>query len=572
MILQALTQLYDDLLQRDLISRPGWSAVCVGYALCLDSDGNVLQFVPQVQEVMRGGKTVIQNRMMTLPAPVKRSSGVDPNFLCDNSQYILGVDNKGKPARSRECFAACAALHREILKNVCTECSEAILRFFDKWDPDTADENEIFAADREELIQGANITFRINGVYAHEDPPIANAWQNYYNASEGEQIRCLVTGEDDVLEPVHPAVKGVNGAQSSGAAVVSFNAEAYWSYGKKYGANATIGKKAAFAYTTALNYLLADRDNVQHIGDATVVCWARGAEPQYSSFSLAALFGAQRPAGLDENGLHAVVKRLADGLPCEEYDLDPCTDFYILGISPNAARLSVRFFYRSSFGELMRHINAHHERLQIVGSRYPYMPLWALMRETANLNSKDKSSSPVLTGAVARAIFADAPYPVGLLEAAMLRVRAERTITSGRAAIIKAYYLKNNSQSCPKEVLTVSLNENSTNIPYTIGRLFAVYEAAQEKANPGINATIRDKYFNSVAATPAHILPTLNNLYHKHLRKMDKGSQVYFEKQVSELLAILGDTMPTRLSLPEQGAFQLGYYHQQQKRYEKKEK
>lgn len=118
----------------------------------------------------------------------------------------------------------------------------------------------------------------------------------------------------------------------------------------------------------------------------------------------------------------------------------------------------------------------------------------------------------------------------------------------------------------------MSLNENSTNIPYTIGRLFAVYEAAQEKANPGINATIRDKYFNSVAATPAHILPTLNNLYHKHLRKMDKGSQVYFEKQVSELLAILGDTMPTRLSLPEQGAFQLGYYHQQQKRYEKKEK
>ncbi len=571
MILQSLARLYDDLLRRGEISPPGWSSVKVGFAVCLDEEGSAVQFLPLVQEVEKGGKTVTVNQTKTLPAPVKRSSGISPNFLWDNSQYILGVDGKGNPTRSKECFLSCRELHRRLLQNVHNECASAVLRFFDRWDPDAADENAAFASCKEELIGGVNLVFRVNGVFADEDPEIAEAWSAFYSKAEGTEIQCLICGEKDILETVHPSVKGVNGAQSSGAALVSFNADAFSSFGKEQGENAPVGKKAAFAYTSALNHLLADRDNVQHIGDTTVVCWAKGAQPQYSAISLAALFGAPPPEGMDENDLRATVKRLADGLPCEDRDLDPDTEFYILGIAPNAARLSTRFFYRSSFGELMRHINTHHERLLIVGSKYPYMPLWALLRETVNLNSKDKSPSPVLGGAVARSVFTGSRYPAGLLEAVMLRIRAEQKITSGRAGIIKAYYLNNENKNCPKEVLTVSLNEASTNIPYTIGRLFAVYEAAQERANPGINATIRDKYFNSVAATPAHILPVLNNLYHKHLRKMEKGWQVYFEKQVGELLGIIGETFPMRLTLPEQGAFQLGYYHQKQKRFEKKE-
>ncbi len=570
MILQALVELYDDLLKRGEISRPGWGLIKVGFALCLDLNGTITQIIPLTREIQKGNKTVTDDQVMTLPAAVKRSSGVSANFLWDNSGYILGFDDKGKPERSRQCFDACADLHKTVLSGVDSDCARAIISFFDAWDPADRDDNAAVSSAMGELIKGANIVFRVNGVFAHEDEAIKNAWQTYYDGSDGEMIRCLITGDRDVLEPVHPALKGVLGAQSSGAAPVSFNSDASSSFGRQQGANAPIGKKAAFAYTTALNHLLADRDNVQHIGDTTVVAWAKGAQPQYRDFSFAALFGGTSPAGVDEDELRAVVKRLADGSPCEEQGLFPDTGFYILGLSPNAARLSVRFFYRGTFGELMRNINAHHDRLRITGSRYEFTPLWAMLKETANLNSKDKAPSPVLAGSAARAIFAGAPYPVGLLEATMLRVRAERKITPGRAAIIKAYYLRNPDKQCPKEVLTVSLNENSTNVPYTIGRLFAVYEAAQEKANPGINTTIRDKYFNSVAATPAHILPTLNNLYQKHLRKMDKGSQVWFDKQVSELLGVLGEELPTRLTLPEQGAFQLGYYHQQQKRFEKK--
>ena len=203
--------------------------------------------------------------------------------------------------------------------------------------------------------------------------------------------------------------------------------------------------------------------------------------------------------------------------------------------------------------------------------KFNYLPLWALLRETVNLNSRDKAPSPAMAGATARAIFSGARYPASLLEAVMLRIRAERDITWGKAAIIKAYYLKNPHEDCPKEVLTVSLNEASTNPAYTLGRLFSVYETVQQAANPGINATIKDKYFNSAAAMPASIFPVLNNLCQKHLRKLDARQRVYYDKQIMKLKGVLNENYPARMTLAQQGSFDLGYYHQTQKRYTKKE-
>lgn len=571
MIIQALNQLYYDLLSRGDISPEGWSAVKVGNALCLDADGRLVDVLPTVVDVQDNkGKTKIINQTMMLPAPVKRSSGIVANFLCDGSGYMLGATAGDKPERSKKCFDACKEKHVAILSNVDSPVARAILRFFNTWNPETCRQNEMFALHEAELLGGSNLVFRVEGSYAHEDPAIQAAWQRYYAASEGEVIRCMVSGEEDVLAKIHPAIKGVVGAQSSGAAIVSFNAEAFCSYGHEQGANAPIGNKAAFAYTSALNYLLADRDNVQRIGDISIVSWVQGAEPQYADFLSMTIFGTQ-PDGMDENTLHRIVKRLADGLPCGEQNLSPDKEFYILGLAPNAARLAVAFFYRSTFGELMRNVNAHHERMQIAGNKYAYVPMWAMLRETVNKKSSDAKPSPIMESAVFRAVLNGLPYPAALLQAVMLRIRAERDITAGRAAILKAYYLKNKDISCPEEVLTVSLNENSTNVPYTLGRLFAVYEAAQRSANPGINATIKDKFFSAAAATPAHIFPRLIDLYNHHLRKLNTGTQVYYEKQAAELMGVLGDAMPETLSLPEQGSFYLGYYHQRQKQFEKKE-
>ena len=571
MILQALTRLFEDLAQQGKIGRPGWSSAKISYALCLSAQGQLESVVPLLTETLVGKKTQLRPTPMELPAPVTRTVGILPNFLWDNSSYLLGADEKGKPERSRACFRACAELHHRLLDDVDSLIAKAIISYFDTWQPEKAQEHPALADCWQELMKGANLIFRVNGSFAQDDPAIRSAWDDDYGSVQGEKQQCLVTGKLDVAEPVHPAVKGVAGAQSSGAALISFNAPAFCSYGKEQSLNAPVGKYAAFAYTAALNYLLADKQNVHRIGDTTIVCWAEGAEPQYSLFAGLSLFGDTLPEGLSDRDLHSALKNLAQGLPCEELKLDPQRPFYILGLAPNAARLSVRFFCRNSFGTLMKNVNDHHQRMEIVGKRFEVTPLWAMLRETVNQNTTDKSPSPAMAGATARAIFMGTAYPASLLEATMLRIRAEREITPGRAAILKAYYLRNSNDLCPKEVLTVSLNETSTNIPYTLGRLFAVYEALQESANPGINATIKDKYFNSASATPATIFPILDNLSQKHLRKLDTGLRITYDRQIGALKNILGESNPARLSLPEQGSFNLGYYHQKQFRYTKKE-
>lgn len=571
MILQALTQLYEDLANRGEIARLGWGPAKISYALCLDESGQLTQVIPLLVEAASGKKTVLRPQSFQLPAAVKRTVGILPNFLWDNASYILGADSKGKPERSEKCFQACRALHHQLLNSVNSPTAKAILSYFDTWQPKEAPLHPALVPYWEDLMNSANLVFRVNGQFAQNDPAIRSAWDSHRDQSEGPQTQCLVTGKPDVATSVHPSIKGVVGAQSSGAAIVSFNAPAFCSYGKEQSLNAPVGQYATFAYTSALNHLLADRDNVHRIGETTVVCWAEGADPAYRKYAGALLFGETPPQGLTNDALRSTVKRLAEGLPCRELDLDPNRPFYILGLSPNAARLSVRFFYRDTLGAIMRNINAHHSRMEITGNPFSVMPLWAMLRETVNQNTTDKSPSPVMAGATARAIFTGTQYPASLLSATMLRIRAEREITPGRASILKAYYLKNTNDQCPEEVLTVSLNKNSTNVPYTLGRLFAVYEAIQERANPGINTTIKDKYFNSAAATPATIIPILDNLCQKHLRKLDTGLQIYYERQIGELKNILGETNPLRLTLPEQGSFNLGYYHQKQARYTKKE-
>ena len=570
MILQALTRYYEDLLSRGEIAAPGWAPAKISFALCLNENGELTQIVPTMDEVSKGKKTVFQPQLITLPAAVKRTVSIAANFLWDNSAYLLGIDQKGDPERSLKCFAAAAKLHHAVLDGIDSPNARAILAFFNTWKPEHAAEHPALIRQLDDVTAGGNLVFRVDGRKVEKDTAICEAWQRYQDGGEsGVKMQCLVTGKEDEIAAVHPSVKGVRDAQSSGAALVSFNAPAFCSYGREQNYNAPVGKYAAFAYTAALNHLLADSDHVQHIGDTTVVCWAEGAEDIYQSFGMAALFGGEVP-GLSDNDLRAALKRLANGLPCDDLGVDPNRPFYILGLAPNAARLSVRFFLRDSFGKLMENVNAHYARLEIAGAKYSILPLWALLNATVR-DFKKQVPSPVVSGATLRAVFSGTPYPVSLMEAVLLRIRAERDITWGKAAIIKSYYLKNPHEDCPKEVLTVSLNEASTNPAYTLGRLFSVYEAVQQAANPGINATIKDKYFNSAAAMPASIFPVLNNLCQKHLRKLDARQRVYYDKQIMKLKGVLNENYPARMTLAQQGSFDLGYYHQTQKRYTKKE-
>lgn len=575
MILQALVRHYEDLAAQGKIAPPGWSQGKVSYALYLDDSGQLVRTVSIKTEQPKGKKTILAPQLMDLPTPAKRTVGIVPNFLCDNSSYILGIDNKGNPQRALDCFSACKALHEKLLSGVDSAAARAVLAFVRTWRPEAAPEHPALQEDLDDIMSGANLVFRYNGAYVHEDPDIRQAWQAYYDAAgDGPRMVCLVTGKESRIEAIHPSVKGVPGAQSSGAALVSFNAPAFCSYGKEQNFNAPTSKYAAFAYTAALNYLIADREHAVHIGDTTVLCWAQGGEDAYSSAFGAFAFGS--PVSYTEKELRGMVASLLKGQPVlfDETLLDPDRPFYILGLAPNAARLSVRFFLRNSFGAFLKNIQAHFDRIEIerpVYDKFDTLPLWRLLGETVNQNSRDKAPAPNMAGEVLRAILLDLPYPATLLNGVVLRIRAEHEITRGRAAILKAYYLKNTNKDVPEEVLKVSLNENSTNIPYTLGRLFSVLEAVQSAANPSISATIKDKYFNSASATPSHIFPILINLAQKHLKKLSAGSRIYYEKQIMEISGVLKEEFPAWLNLPQQGAFQLGYYHQTQKRYEKKE-
>ena len=576
MILQALVQYYEALLAKGKIACPGWTSAKISWGLELSPKGQLLAVHSLQTEQSKGKKMVLAPQSMKVPEQVKRASGVAANFLCDNSSYCLGIDAKGKPARSLQCFAACRELHLKILKNIPGKAAQTLCAFFESWEPEKAAECPALAQDLDEICKGGNIVFLVDGGFVQEDPDIIAAWQAFQSQSnEKDSIRCLVTGQKASLARLHPNIKGVMGAQSSGAALVSFNAPSFESYGHEQGANAPVGSYAAFAYTQALNYLIADRDHVQRVGDTTLVFWAENAEPAFQDFFNMSLFPTDAE-NLSESDFAAAVKKLARGeaVDWENTRLDPNSRFYILGLSPNAARLSVRFFWQNSFGKFLENVQKHYDRLEIIRPSYdkfPYLSIYWLLQETVNKNSRNATPAPQLAGDVLRSVLNDAPYPATLRNAVNLRIRADHEVTRGRAAILKAYYTKNQNKLCPKEVLTVELNKDSKYLPYVLGRLFSVLEAVQNVANPNINTTIKDRYFNSACATPAMVFPTLINLAQKHLKKLKPNQATYYNKQIGELMECIPCTYPAHLTLPEQGAFQIGYYHQTQERFTKKE-
>lgn len=580
MILQALVRHYEQLAQKGRIASPGWQSVKVSYAIRLGEDGTVRAIEDLREEVPSGKKTVLAPRIMQVPEQVKRSSGIAPNFLCDNAAYMLGVDSKGKPEHARACFGACAQRHRETLGDVPHPVAQAILRFFDTWNPAQAAEHPMIAPLLKELA-AANLIFQVGLAYAQDVPEIAEAWNRAYRApAEGVRtMRCLVTGEATEVARLHPAIKGVQDAQTMGASLVSFNAPAFESYAHDggQGLNAPVGRYAAFAYGAALNHLLADREYRMHLGDSTIVFWAEDAEDAYADLFSAVLGNDQR---IQDRDLLGIMQKLASGqsVDWESVPLEPENGFCILGLAPNAARLSVRFFFKDSFGAFAARIAAHHQRMEIVRPKndpWETIPLYAMLRETVNPNASSKDASPQMAGDVLRAILTGGMYPATLYQQAQLRIRAEHEITRGKAAIIKAYLLRNTPEGERKaiisEVAQVKLNEETRYAPYVLGRLFAVLEGIQEAANPGINTTIRDRFFNSACCTPAVVFPVLIRLAQAHLKKLDGGLSVHMNRQLQALMGMLDEAYPDRLSLSDQGIFQLGYYHQRQKRYEKKE-
>ena len=590
MILQALMEYYETLstqkgLQQD-IPPFGWSKTTASFCILLDSTGAVIEFISLINENKKG-------RTVTVPLQLKRSgTNPSPYFLCDSATYVLGLENGVATSRAIRYFQAFSQMHQKLLQNIhCLEAT-AVTNFLQHWNPSEAEKDPTVQAAFSAGMGRGNLIFRISdhSSWVLDAPEIMDAWNIHYAdtlKAKGQSGVCMLTGKTAVIARIHNSVKGIYASSlaPNGWTLVGVDkgSPAFSSYGKEQGYNSPIGEYAAFAYTTALNHLLSDREHVYQFGDATVVCWARCGGDVYQNI-LGAYWTGQ--ARYSEQDIQSVAEKLAKGHEAlfDETLLDPNMDFYILGLSPNAARLSVRFFLQNTFGCFLKNILEHRERFKIIRPAYKKFEvpcLKEIIDATVNQNSRDKKAAPVLAGEILRAALNNTSYPATLLNGITLRIRAEQRdkdhpkrpfkVTWERAAILKAYYLKNTHPDVPKEVLTVFLNPNSANIPYTLGRLFSVLEAIQSSANPGINTTIKDKYFSSASATPAIVFPVLLNLAQKHLKKLDAGLRTYYDQQITELLSKVGEGYPPRLNLPQQGSFQLGYYHQTQNRFEKKE-
>jgi len=599
MIINALNKYYEILAEDEKSGIPlyGYSSAKVAFVLNISTTGELLDVIPLKVEGNSSKKLV--SRMLIVPEQTKRAVNISPNFMCDNCTYVLGIDNKGKPQRTKDAFLAFKELHKQILGYAQGQAAKAILSFLDIWKIEEASQHPALRGNLEEILEGSNLVFRLDGEigYIHNNLEIQRLWEKYNSKQEDEtKGQCLITGENTSIARLHPNIKNVRNAQAMGASIVSFNAPSYESYGKTQSFNSPVGKYAAFAYTTVLNHMLSGIKQKIQVGDATTVFWADSPEEIYTDLA-AELFNPtyvqegkeSKNSNKRDTKIEELVKdvlfKAKSGLEINELDgkVNVKTKFYILGLSPNASRISIRFFHCDSFGGFVEKALKHYKDMEIVkdfDNKPQNIPLWMIMGETVSPKSRDKDASPLLAGAIMRSIISGSPYPASLFNAVMLRIRADmddkdkniHRVNYVRVAIIKAYLLRNAKRQNNKkleEVLTVSLNEQSTNTEYLLGRLFAVLEKAQQDANPGINATIKDRYFASACATPASVFPILLRLAQHHISKSAYGYSI--DRKIEPIMNEI-TKFPSHHTLEQQGTFVLGYYHQRVSLYQKVEK
>jgi CRISPR-associated protein Csd1 len=602
MILQALARYYD-ILAADPdcpIARMGYSTTSASLALVLSEQGALRGILPLVQTQQNGKKMVEVPLRLVVPERVVRTVGVKANYLCDTSTYVLGISERDatEPSYAKKRFSEFRNVNLQFLETIDCPEARAVAAFLRAHIPQHTRDNPTIAAWLDKLLENRNLVFKLEGSsgFVHDAPEVRSAWEaRKAEVTGGTEGQCLVTGQWAKIARLHPNLKGIKGGQTMGASLVGFNAPAYESYNraKGQGWNAPTSEKAVFAYTTALNYLLSRESDTPKfsIGDTTIVYWAESPDHVYTELFSALFDPAWAETGLDvskrntsgNQRLSEIAQKIREGAPFDIdqlfEELDPNTRFYVLGVAPNAARAAVRFFIRDPFQKMIRHLMAHHEDMRIQ-REYAGQPAWfpphAIVVETVSKKATNESPSPLMAGALMRSILTGAQYPAALYYAILNRIRADSDdaqkqitkINGLRAAVIKAYLARkyrNSSHAPIQEVFSMALNEQSTHPAYLFGRLFAALEKAQEEAIENANATIKDRFFSSACASPLMVFPRLLRLSQHHLEKLSPGRKVQFEKLIGEIMGHLNGEprpFPASLSLDDQGAFVLGYYHQ----------
>jgi len=567
MILHALTQYYQRKAKSDGgVAPEGFENKEIPFIIVIDKQGKFIQ-LEDTRELKNKKKVA---RTFLVPKGLGRSGSKSyevSNLLWDHYGYVLAyAGEKGQEQADKQHVSFTANVN-ELKQALSDDAGVAAVAAFLA----SAEEKSkvMQAANWAECakVKGCNLSFRLvdEAVDLVCQSKAVQAYVSQANQAQSDNVPkgiCLVTGKPAPITRLHNPVKGVN---AKPAPFTSVNLSAFESYGKEQGFIFPVGEQAMFEYTTALNTLLAG-ENRFRIGDVTAICWS--AKPTPLEEHLASLING---GGKDNPDAHIdAVKSLYKSLYNGKYtEPDGKEKFYLLGLSPNSARIVVRFWHETTVAALSESIAAWYDDLQMVrgeNSPYPeYMPLPRLLGNLV-LDGKMENLPSDLIAQITDAALNNRVLPVSLLQTALRRNKAEQKITYGRASLLKAYInrairagrLKNMKE------LTMSLDRNRQDIGYVLGRLFAVLEKTQAEANPGLNASIADRYFGSASSTPIAVFGTLMRLLPHHLNKLEfEGRAVQLQWEIRQILEHC-QRFPNHLNLEQQGLFAIGYYHETQ--------
>lgn len=581
MILQRLAEHYDRMAAADQESvvPPGYSRQKVSFCILLNPDGTLNQFESLLEQDGR----VQRAKILVVPGQSKPpGQGVNPCLLWDNAEYLLGyAKDPGRKERALREFEASRDLHLSREAALSHRSYSAVCAFLRNWSPDQSGGHP----ELEELTSNFGV-FRITGEkqYVHQQIAVPRSEED----AQGEnkvKITCLVSGQREFSARLHePKIKGVVGAQSAGALLVSFNASAFTSYGKEQSYNAPVGQGTVFKYANALNELLAKPDRRIRLGDATIVYWADHHTQVEDAF--ACLFSGEPtadPGPKPEEDQKRVreakllLSQMRSGtqyVPLEPDDAP--TKFFILGLSPNASRLSVRLWIEADASEILRRLRQHVRDFALGNSDELPPPLWRISQATGRAESDPKgrfkgydgdSVSPKLAGDLARSVLTGAAYPQSLLASMVRRIYSDSQVRFERVCAIKACLVRNTRHTSNPLEIPMELDPSSSDVAYRCGRLFAILEKVQSDSSGGeLNSTIKDRYFSSASVTPALVFPRLFRLNGHHLNKLETGSKIYYERLIGSVMGAPFH-FPRQLSLLDQGKFITGYFQQRQDLY-----
>lgn len=567
MILKALNDYYD----RSIDTMPpfGMEYKEIGFLLVINREGKFLRFEDRLDEDKKHAQEFL------VKEHVGRSNGSKPNYLYDSISYVLGYSEKGAESKTTTDFNT---FKNEIEKIYVLAPNNTDLKALHNFYQQTP--AEILNAIQEDCLweeikkylnkKYSTFSFLVEGdtQIIAEKAELLNLWNDHKSQKEG---RCLVTGDrKKIINTTRDTM--IAGSQAT-AKLVSFQKNSgYDSYGKEQGSNAPISDEADFKASTALKFLISTKaHNSFKIGNRTYIFWASNNEVgEKVQEGIWQLFNINDKNEDDPNRRIEEVKKVFNSIQSGFLRTDLNDKFYILGLAPNAARIATTYWAEIPLKDFAKTICNHFEDMTIIDTRKekkPYMGLYSIL-STVTQGGKVSDVSPNLPDAVIKSIFQGSDYPYSLYNQCIRRIRAQdgmKVINITRAAIIKAYLNRKNNNK-----IKVMLDKENTNAGYLCGRLFAVLDKIQYNASN--QNSIQERYMNAASTTPSAVFATILNLSSHHSEKLNSGQKIYFEKIKQEIISKLDSNgFPSHLDLQDQGRFFVGFYHQEQDFFTKKE-